>query len=78
MLSALVYLGYDIIVKAMCPDILYMIPSGCMNKEYRLICHVYSIGRRLPIGGLGNGPGIKYSREAEFSASVFLTSKRSQ
>ena len=51
--------------RTMCPDILYLIPSGGMNKEYRPICHVYSLGRDLPAGGLGNGPEIKYSRWAQ-------------
>lgn len=51
--------------RTMCPDILYLIPSGGMNKEYRPIRHVYSLGRKLPTGGLGNGPEMKYSRSAQ-------------
>jgi hypothetical protein len=42
--------------RTMCPDILYLIPSGGMNKEYRPICHVYSLGHKLPTGGLGHSP----------------------
>jgi hypothetical protein len=50
--------------RTMCPDILYLISSESMNKEYRPICHVYSLGHELPTGGLGNGPEMKYSRSA--------------
>jgi len=51
--------------RTMCPDILYLISSESMNKEYRPICHVYSLGHELPTGGLGNGPEMKYSRSAQ-------------
>ena len=52
--------------RTMCPDILYLIPSGGMNKEYRPIRHVYSLGHELPTGGLGHSPEMKYSRLAEY------------
>jgi len=42
--------------RTMCPDILYLIPSGGMNKEYRPIRHVYSLGHKLPTGGVGYAP----------------------
>lgn len=51
--------------RTMCPDILYLIPSGGMNKEYRPIRHVYSLGHELPTGGLGHSPEMKYSRSAQ-------------
>ena len=51
--------------RTMCPDILYLISSESMNKEYRPICHVYSLGHELPTGGLGHSPEMKYSRSAQ-------------
>lgn len=42
--------------RTMCPDILYLFPSGGMNKEYRPIRHVYSLDRKLSTGGPGDCP----------------------
>jgi hypothetical protein len=66
-LLALVYLGDRVVssAMAMCPDAVYLISSESISKEYRPICLVYSLGRKLPTGGLGNGPEMKYSRSAQ-------------
>lgn len=66
-LLALVYLGYRVVssVMAMCPDAVYLISSESISKKYRPIRLVYSLGRKLPTGGLGNGPEMKYSSSAQ-------------
>lgn len=52
----------SISARAMCPDAVYLISSESISKEYRPTHHVYSLGRKLPTGGLGSGPEMKYSR----------------
>lgn len=49
-----------------------------MNKEYRPIRHVYSLGHKLPTGGLGDGPyKIKYSVTAGFCKYLLIISLES-
>ena len=49
-----------------------------MNKEYRPIRHVYSLGHKLPTGGLGDGPyEIKYSVTAGFCKYLLIISLES-
>ena len=58
----------------MCPDILYLFPSGGMNKEYRPIRHVYSLDRKLSTGGPGDCPLKSSIVDQQDSASSFYLS----